>query len=259
MRYLPTPHLKVILIVLTLIACAAVTLIAPIPQDTSYHEFADQRGWGVIPNFWNVVSNLGFLWVGASGLYQLHALQRLNVISSIKLSYSVFFVGVTLVAFGSGYYHWSPSNETLIWDRLPMTLAFMALMSFALGEFLSPLWAKRGLFVLLLSGIVSVLYWYWGEARGAGDLRPYILVQFLPMILLLVLFVLGKPVFDNNSGYWWLLIAYVAAKITEHFDAQIFVLTEHIMAGHAMKHVLAALGLYALLRCFAQRVQRLEI
>jgi hypothetical protein len=43
-------------------------LLPPIPQDQSYHQFADQRTIFGIPNFWNVVSNLPFLAVGAAGL-----------------------------------------------------------------------------------------------------------------------------------------------------------------------------------------------
>jgi hypothetical protein len=105
-------------------------------------------------------------------------------------------------------------------------------------------------------GLASVIYWYWGEVHGVGDLRPYVLVQFLPMILLLVLFVFGQPVFDDNSGYWWLLAAYTLAKVFEHFDRAIFNLTHGMMAGHALKHVIAAVGLYLLLRTFARRHQR---
>ena len=253
---LNTRILKNILIVVTIVAGAAMMLLEPIAQSVDYHVFADSRSWGHIPYFWNVVSNLGFLYVGILGLHQLFVTHRLKTVFAIRLNYVVFFIGVTLVALGSGYYHWRPDNHTLIWDRLPMTLAFMALMSFALGEFLSVVWARRAFLPLLCLGLASVIYWYWGEVHGAGDLRPYVLVQFLPMILLLVLFIFGQPVFDDNSGYWWLLAAYTLAKVFEHFDRAIFNLTHGMMAGHALKHVMAALGLYLLLRAFARRHQR---
>ncbi len=228
--------------------------IAPIPQDAAYHQFADVRTFLGIPNFWNVVSNLGFFIVGLCGLYQLNVTRSLNVVSQVKASYILFFAGVTLVAFGSGYYHWWPSNATLLWDRLPITLAFMALMSFSLAEFLSISWGRAGLWPLLLAGLASAVYWYWGELHGVGDLRPYVLVQFFPMVLLVVLFVFGRPTFRDNRGYWWLLAAYILAKLAEHFDGLIAQWTHGVMAGHALKHVLAAMGLWLLLRCFAQRV-----
>src|SRR5215831_20622343 len=55
---------------LTAISLAGLLLVPPIPQDQSYHQFADQRILLGIPHFWNVVSNLPFVLVGAIGLWQ---------------------------------------------------------------------------------------------------------------------------------------------------------------------------------------------
>ena len=41
---------------------------------------------------------------------------------------------IALVAIGSGWYHHAPSNATLVWDRLPMTVAFMALFAAVLMD-----------------------------------------------------------------------------------------------------------------------------
>jgi hypothetical protein len=65
-------------------------------------------GFGV-PNFWNVVSNLPFIGVGAVGLRQFHRDPAVFVI----------FLGIFLTGVGSSYYHWDPSDRTLFWDRLP--------------------------------------------------------------------------------------------------------------------------------------------
>ena len=51
---------------------AALLLLPPILQDQSYHRFADERTLFGIPNFWNVVSNLPFIAVGAVGLRQFY-------------------------------------------------------------------------------------------------------------------------------------------------------------------------------------------
>jgi hypothetical protein len=53
---------------LLVVSLGGLLLLPPIPQDQSYHQFADQRTMFGIPNFWNVVSNLPFLAVGAAGL-----------------------------------------------------------------------------------------------------------------------------------------------------------------------------------------------
>ena len=51
-----------------------------------------------------------------------------------RRSWMAFFLGVTLVFFGSGYYHLEPHDQSLVWDRLPMTLAFMALFALVIGD-----------------------------------------------------------------------------------------------------------------------------
>ena len=45
---------------------AAMFFLPPIPQDSAYPAFADQRMISGIANFWNVVSNLPFIVVGFS-------------------------------------------------------------------------------------------------------------------------------------------------------------------------------------------------
>jgi hypothetical protein len=218
-----------------------------------YHQFADQRTILSIPNFWNVVSNVGFLFVGAIGFYKLHISNRLNIVSTIKYIYSVFFIGVFFVSFGSAYYHWQPNNHTLIWDRLPMTLAFMSLTSIVFAEFISLKWARVSLIPLLLIGLLSVCYWYWSEMHGSGDLRFYALVQFLPIVLLLIFLVFGQPLFQSQYGYWELIFAYALAKLAEHFDVKIYKLTSGIISGHTLKHIFAAIGLLMLIRYFEKR------
>src|ERR1043166_4116744 len=81
---------------------AAPPLVPPIPQSQIYHGFADQQTLLGIPNFWNVVSNLPFLLVGALGL--------MNANVRRELSASVFFLGVLLTGFSSSYYHWQPND-----------------------------------------------------------------------------------------------------------------------------------------------------
>src|SRR5262249_3910282 len=103
---------------------AALLLVPPIVQSQSYHQFADQRTLLGVPNFWNVVSNLPFIAVGAAGLARFNRHP-----ATIAL-----FLGIFLTGFGSSYYHWNPNDGTLFWDRLPMTLFFMAILAGAIEE-----------------------------------------------------------------------------------------------------------------------------
>jgi len=238
--------------VILFMALLGILFVNPIPQDSNYHNFADGRTILEVSNFWNVVSNLPFLFVGFYGIYKLLILNALSIIDELKMLYLFFFLGVTLVAFGSGYYHLNPNNETLLWDRLPMTIAFMALFSFVLSEFLSIKVGKIFFFPLLILGMASVLYWFFGELNNNGDLRAYVLVQFLPILIMPLLFVFFKPSFSLVSGYWYLLLCYLLAKLFEYLDAEIYEFLG-VISGHSLKHVVSALGIYLLLSRFEKR------
>ena len=108
------------------VAIIGAFLLDPIPQDPAYHAFADDTRLFGVPNFWNVATNLPFLFIGLLGLARV---QRLSE-AMLDLHYRVFCTGVALVALGSAYYHFEPSTPTLVWDRLPMPVAFMAVISF---------------------------------------------------------------------------------------------------------------------------------
>ena len=233
-----------------ILGIAAVFLFSdPIPQDPTYHAFSDSRYLFGVHNFWNVVSNLPFLLVGAAGLVFLHRNSEQVCVADLETTYRVFFIGIFLTAFGSSYYHLAPGNETLVWDRLPMTIGFAGLITIIVGEFVSVRVAKMLLVPLLLVGFLSVEYWHWTETRGVGDLRPYAIVQFLPMLLIPVVLLTHKPVIGKASYYWWMIAYYFLAKVFEFFDAGIFGAGQ-IMSGHAIKHVAAAMTpavfLYAL-------------
>jgi hypothetical protein len=145
------------------------------------------------------------------------------------------------VAFGSAYYHLAPSDATLMWDRLPMTLAFMAFFAAVVGRHIAPAFARYALLPLLIVGLCSVLWWTFD-----GDLRPYLLVQFLPILLIPTILLLFPARMPGEKYVWWVLAAYVLAKVLEVFDAQIFDAIG--VSGHALKHIAASVGVYFVLR-----------
>ena len=111
-----------------------VFLLPPIPQDASYHQFADKNSYCGMSNFWNVLSNLPFLLIGLLGMWDI-VRGRLAILSEFRVGYLTFFIGVALVGPGSAYYHSTPDNASLLWDRLPMTIAFMALFVIVIAEY----------------------------------------------------------------------------------------------------------------------------
>ena len=219
------------------LSLAALPLLPPIPQDPSYHDFADQRTLLGVPNFWNVTSNLPFVAVGIAGLWQFRR----------DPATVVLFLGVFLTGFGSAYYHWNPSNDTLFWDRLPMALTFMAILAISVEERVN---AKAGailLWPLLALAVFSLLLW-----RSTDDLRLYGWVQFFPCLALPMLFLLLPPKFTGTS-YWLVAAAlYALAKVLEFYDHAVYSALS-ILSGHTLKHLAAAAACFALLRYFQTR------
>ena len=225
-----------------LLAIAVVLFMPPIPQDPAYHDFVDQRTLHGIPNFWNVVSNVPLVVTGLFGLLLLIGRQPVaGGLPELRSAYLVFFTGVLLTGIGSAFYHLAPSNAALVWDRLPMTLAFMAFFSMIVGEYLSPGVGRALLWPLLVVGILSIVYWHITESAGRGDLRPYALVQFLPMALIPMIMLLFRSRLDGSVFLWTMIAAYVVSKITEYYDAEIYAVLG-ILSGHAIKHIVAAVG-----------------
>lgn len=242
----------ILICVISALSTVLIFMYEPIEQDPTYHLFVDQRAFFGIPNFFNVASNIPFLFVGIFGLYWLKALAHKKHKPEVMLSYAILFIGIGLVALGSSYYHLWPGNETLVWDRLPMTIAFMALCSVIAGEFISTRYGKSLLFTLLIFGFFSVIYWHYTETQGSGDLRLYALVQFLPLLLAPVILLCFKPSFTLSSGYWLLMGAYILAKLLEEYDAEIFNIMPWI-SGHSLKHLAAAFGVFLLIQSYINR------
>ena len=236
-----------LLIVLSIAAVVAIFLLPRIPQDPAYHAFADALTLLSIPNALNVLSNLFFAWVGVEGCYRLVKLDNLAIEAQIRQVYVIFFASLVLVALGSGYYHLTPDNQSLVWDRLPMTIAFMSFFTILCAERLSLNLAKKMYPLLLIAGIASVAYWHFSEAVGRGDLRPYALLQFLPILLIPLILLLFPSRHDRSADIWWFLAWYLAAKLFEMLDAEIYQLLA-VISGHSLKHLAAAMGCLVFLR-----------
>ena len=187
------------------------------------------------------MTNLAFLWVGLVGVKRMASLR----IEEHPWPETVFYVGIFLTGVGSAYFHWNPNLNTLLWDRLPMTVGFMAFYCAMVQRGLRFRVPAYGLLFALVVGAWSVLHWSNTEAAGAGDLRFYMVVQFLPMLLLPILF-LGWP--SEKVKYLWCMLGlYAIAKVCEHFDHEIAAWMPLEITGHALKHLFAAGGAACLL------------
>lgn len=248
------------LIGLVVFSLFALLFFEPISQDLNYHLFADTRTFLGIPNFNDVMSNSGFALFGFLGLTALLGRKRELIFRDPDDSrpYVIFFLGVTLVSLGSGYYHWEPSNERLLWDRLPMSIAFMAFTSAVIADRVH---ANSGngwlLVVLIFLGVLSLFYWHYTEQLQRGDLRFYVFVQFFPVVLLPFLFWLfPRYHYVSGNSVAWVVVWYGLSKVMEWFDVEIFGLLCCHASGHTLKHLAAAVSAFIVLRMLTLQLRQ---
>jgi hypothetical protein len=242
---------------LFLLLAAAVGITALLVPKTdlppSYHHFADQREWLGIPHFGDVASNVVYLIAGLWGLAFLFGKSSRGqfVDAPERWPYLVVFLGLVLTAFGSAYYHLAPNNDRLVWDRVPMTIVFMPLVSALIAERVS---VKLGLWllpVLTAVGVGSVIQWHFSVEHGAGDLRFFGAVQLYAVLALFVVLFL-PPCYTSGSDLLVVACLYVLAKICETADRQIFSLG-HVVSGHTLKHLASGLAGFWILRMLQKR------
>jgi hypothetical protein len=239
-------------IALTVLAVAAALILPPVSQPLDYHDFADQRHAHGIDNFLDVVSNAAFLVFGVMGLFIVGKGRACFERPVERWPYVVFFVGLVLTAAGSAYYHLEPNNETLFWDRLPMTIAFMGLVASQIVDRIS---VRAGLVLLppaLLIGAASVIYWLITERLGAGNVIPYGILQAYTILVVLLLAIVNPSRYTRGSDIYWVFAWYALAKVLETFDLQVLEFSG-LVSGHTLKHFAAAFAGFSVCRMLLKR------
>lgn len=244
-----------VLVLVVAVVAAVVSLRGPIAQLPDYNEFADQRTILGVPNFWNVASNAPFAVIGVLGLALLWRERRrsrempttgggLPLLTADRLCLAVFFIGVLWTAFGSGWYHLHPDNDRLVWDRIPMSVAFMGLVAAIIAERISGRVALWLLPPLLALGVVSVLHWHASEVRGESDLRFNGALQAMTAVFIGLCAALYPGRYLRWPVLLGCLVCYGLAKVFEFTDGATYrmltVAGEPLVSGHTIKHVVAA-------------------
>ena len=237
----------IILISLFAVSLIAMMFFGKIEQTQSYHNFADNRIFFGIPNFFDTVSNLLFFFVGMTGAWFVYK----NVKKEARYSWLTLFTGVTLVSFGSGYYHWNPNDATLVWDRLPINMGFMGLFSAVLTEFINPKLEKFMLVPAVVLGALSVLYWHFTD-----DLRFYFYLQAVTILAITAVIFMYEERFTLRRYLLYTFGLYLLSKIAEFSDRTIYSATNNLLSGHTLKHVLAALAVFSVYLMLKRREAR---
>jgi len=235
-----------------IVTAVALNLLDPIAQDLAYHKFSDCRAFFGIPHFMDVMSNLPFLIIGFMGIRLARKAFQKQTMAYFLMIFTLF-VGVFFTGLGSAFYHYSPNNFSLIFDRLPMTLVFTAFFAAIIYDYVDKRVGAWAFYTLIVVGVYSIFYWYYTEITGTGDLRLYAFIQFFPVLAvpLIILFYKSSSLYTKELIY--VFAAYVLAKLCEHFDSQIFEFFEFI-SGHTIKHLFSALAAYFIYLIYRKRM-----
>ena len=220
------------LIILILLAI----FLPSIEQNQNYHNFADQRTLFGVRNALDTLSNLAFIIVGALGLVNFYNNQYIKISNSFSVILNLFFISIILTGLGSSFYHLSPNDFTLVFDRLAMSLVFASILAMLAYLKISPRFGLHTLAELLILAPLTVLIWKFN-----GNLTPYVVLQFGGIILVILTLLLTKTRMQGPC-FTSLIILYGAAKLAEFYDEKIFNLSQNLISGHTLKHLIAALA-----------------
>jgi hypothetical protein len=233
-----------------IVPSAALLFAGPIPQDPAYHAFADGRAFFGIPNFGDVATNLPFVALGLLGVALVRK-ASLRDPAERRILLAVFGA-LALTGLGSAWYHWAPDNARLVWDRMPLAVMLTGFLAAMAAERIDARAGARWALPLMMFGAGSVLYWGWTESRGAGDLRLYVMAQFLTIALVLAVATLFPSRYSRTRDLLMAAAAYGLAKAGEALDRPILAITG-LVSGHTLKHILAALAAAILLAMVLRR------
>jgi hypothetical protein len=235
---MPMRSLHRIPLLILALAVAAMALYGPIAQLPHYHDFADARTWLGIPHAADVLSNVAFAAVALWAAWRLRSPGVRAGLGDALPGLLVFVLALALTTAGSACYHWAPGNARLVWDRLPIALACAGLLDamYARTHAGRMPWRLPG---LLAFAVASVAWWAWTQAHGMGDLRPYLLLQGAPLVLVPVWQAAGRAPRPERLAFGVAIALYVVAKVFEIADAPVLAATG-LVSGHTLKHLVAA-------------------
>jgi hypothetical protein len=250
------PYIKLAPAIITVGIIAVMAVHGRIAQPPHYSEFADQSVVSGIHHAADVFSNAGFALVAIWGWLALYPKRASEPLRAGWPGYRLFLIGLLLTAFGSGFYHLAPDNARLIWDRLPIALACAGLLVGVRGDTRPGSKTEIEAIVLALFAVASVAWWVYTDRMGADDLRPYLLLQGLPLVLIPLWQAIYRAPRADRIAFAAAMALYVLAKVTEVLDHEI-ANALGVVSGHTLKHLIATMAtaavVFGLTRRFSAR------
>lgn len=241
---------------LACVAWLAVGLWAPaLSLPPEYHQFADARTWLGLPCAADVLSNAAFALAGVWLWWRAMQVPHPSLPGLPSVQWAAVMLtgaGLLLTAAGSSVYHWHPDDLGLVIDRMGMGVAFAGLLGVAVADRIGDraALALTGA-VLLLAPLAAALAWQ------ADNATPWLVLQAGGLLVLLAL--AWCPALPGRLAvpWGWVVAVYALAKLLELGDQAVFGWTHGLVAGHTLKHVVAACAIWPLCAALSRRPHRL--
>jgi hypothetical protein len=235
------PYIKYAPMIITVGVIVILAVHGRIAQPLHYNEFADASAAFGIHHAADVFSNAGFALVAIWGWMTLRPRRTSDPLRAGWPGYRLFLIGLFLTAFGSGLYHLAPDNARLIWDRLPIALACAGLLVGVRGDTQPGLKTELEAIILGFFAVASVAWWVYTDRSGADDLRPYLLLQGLPLVLIPLWQAIYRAPRADRIAFAAAMGLYVLAKLAEVLDHEIANMFGFV-SGHTLKHLIATMA-----------------
>jgi hypothetical protein len=231
----------------TIVALAGLSALAvlglfawgPMPASAASHHYADGRPWLGVPNAANVLVNVPIFWCAAWGWC---ATRTSPWPRSLRMPWQGFHLWVMVGSLVAAMYHVAPSDARYIASHVCSAGAALMLSMGLMAERVDTRWGSNGACVVATLIVVSVGMWaaYAPWVSAIADVRPLMLLQGLPLLLIVAGVLRLPPARPCRSGWPAVLALYACAKVLEWADALIFTATGWI-SGHTLMHVCSGL------------------
>lgn len=203
----------------------------PVPLGPGAHEYADMRAWFGLPNAANLLASLALL---PAALFGLVATRSSGWPMALRRPWLGFHACALAAAVLAAVYHLAPTDTAYLLANTALSAACALLTAALLAERVDPRFGSAAAVGSICAIVAAAAGWVgW---TGASDLRPFIMIDVLP-VLLVPAGALGLPGGHLRSTDWTaVLFAYAAAKLADIGDAAIFAATGWL-SGHALMHL----------------------
>lgn len=243
-----------------LLLCALALCLPRMPVPASYHAFADQMTWGVLPHARDVLSNAAFALAGWvlwwQGRRYVRCMPDEAARQRLASALRVSAWGLVLTALCSGIYHLQPDARGLMIDRIGMSMAFAGVVGVLVADRFAPVRVVPAMAAALLLGVACAV----GDFLHDNTM-PWVLFQLGVVLLMLLAPWVTRDAGTHRLGQpavlgvaWWQVLAFYAlAKLCEMGDHALWHWTGEIISGHSLKHIAAAAAVWPIVRALRQR------